>query len=751
MGFLFASGNKKKVPDITGLQIQTAVNILPIPIIYGGPRCQMNIIYANGFRAVHSASGGSGGKGLMSGGKGGGSGQTKYYSTWIGAIGEGFIPDLVVIYENQSSYTFTTAPSGRNITMMPGNSTQVAVSYIATNWPNDAFDYVHTAYLAFLDSQLDSSATIPFINFVPIGVLAATSPLNRYTAPNGSQYFLDADPAQCIYDFLTNSRYGAGFPAAYIDTTTLDTSADGYVPLVGDAALSTFCQAAGMAWSLVLNNTEPASSILDRWCKNLVTAPVWTGAILKFIPYCDVYLDRNDGWDAAAGIDKKYYQPNVTPIFDLDDDDYQQTAVGDDPLVITRIDVADVKNTVRLDYRDRGNQFNSSVSEAKDETAADLFGPRVDRMGAADEFTHGNYAGTSVNLQLQRNLSVRNKFSFKLGWQYCVLDPMDIVTLTDTTLGLNRFPVRIISIEEDEKGVLSIEAEEFPASSAASTLYAQQQNVPPDFATNVAPGAVNAPVIFEPTPQMLYSQGRSGPTIIIGASAGPAGVYDSNWGGCVVYASDDGVTYVQQGTIDGPSRTGVTTSSLPAYGGYNPDTINTLRVDLSESNGTLETVTSFQAASGLSLCALVDSSGGIELFCFTTATLVSSNVYDLTGLYRGFYGTKPCAHSSGDQFIRIDGNVLESALPTAFIGETISFKFQSFNIFNQAFQDLSSCAVYTYTPTGVSADPNTNPIAAALLGGSPVDLNPADGAFDLSVGGASDCSPSVFAVDLGAA
>ena len=62
---------------------------------------------------------------------------------------------------------------------------------------------------------------------------------------------------------------------------------------------------------------------------------------------------------------------------------------------------------------------------------------------------------------MQRELYVRTKFTFKLSWEYCLLDPMDIVTITDANLGLSNYPVRIIEIEEDDKGLLAFTCEEF--------------------------------------------------------------------------------------------------------------------------------------------------------------------------------------------------------------------------------------------------------------------------------------------------
>lgn len=755
VSFLFAK-TKTTIPEFTGLQIQTAVNVLPIPLIYGCPRSPMNIIYANGFHAVKNKRGGKG-KGLLTGGKGQASGYT-YYATFIGALAEGQITTIIAIFDNQQVYTLNTVPQGKIYTFFNGGTNNTAPwSYLTTNYPADAFAYKNTVYVGCPNYPLDSSATIPQLNFILQGKFAGTSPLNLYTAPDNSTYLLDADPAQVIYDFLTNSSYGVGFPATYIDTTTLNTSANGTNPAIGDAAVSTYCQAVGLAWSVALNNAEPAASILDRWCRNLVVAPVWTGNTLRFIPYYDVATSANPGFNAPSGLPLKYYTPNNPVRFNLDDRFFIQTPAGEDPVTINRIDVADVKNVVRLDYRDRGVLWNDNVSEAKDETSVELYGPRVDRLGTADEFTHGNYAGTSVQQQLQRNIAIRNIFEFKLGWQFCVLDPMDVVTLTDSTLGLNQLPVRIRSIEEDEKGILTIVAEEFPLGAVNIVPFARQNNLPPTFATtNVAAPSVNTPAIFEPTVQMLQATGNSSPAIVIGASGGPSGVYSTAWGGANIFISNDNITYVQIGQITGPSRQGVTTATLPAFSGANPDNTNTLAVSLVESNSTLETVTAAQAAAGITLCAVVDPNGSYELLAYQTATLTGPNAYNITGLYRGLYGTIACSHASGAQFLRVDSLVFETQLPTAFIGTQVYLKLQSFNLYGLMPQDLSTVTAYTYTPIGAGTNVSSNPDLQLLLVGTGFDCGDISTAainsgLDLNSGGpVGGCAPQQpYNIDCG--
>ncbi len=76
--------------------------------------------------------------------------------------------------------------------------------------------------------------------------------------------------------------------------------------------------------------------------------------------------------------------------------------------------------------------------EARDQSQIEIFGPRVGSTITAheicDEFVMGPQIAQTI---LQRELYVRTKFTFKLSWEYCLLDPMDVVTLTDADLGLS--------------------------------------------------------------------------------------------------------------------------------------------------------------------------------------------------------------------------------------------------------------------------------------------------------------------------
>jgi hypothetical protein len=742
MAFLSQSGSKT-IPEYTGLQVNTSVQVLPIPIIYGEPRCSVNMIYYTNFNSQTSGKS-SGGKGALAGGKGSGNQTVSYYASIILAIGEGQIDNIIGIYSDQAVYLPGNFPTN-GAYWYSGTANQEPWPYVADNYPDDARSYKNTAYYALYNAVLDSSATVPQINIIAQGTYHGTSPLNNSslsittgnTDANGNNTSFigelalgdaDADPALCIYDFLTNPTYGAYFPPSLIDASTLFSTSQAFSSVEGDAALSTYCQAVGLAWSLIINNTESANSILERLSNNLVVAPVWNGALLQFIPYLDVFCGTNPGWDSGNGIGMKYYQPNVIPVVKITlDHILQEEGQDSDPITFNRKDPMEVYNTVRLDYRDRTNYFNDNVAESKDEAHAELYGPRIDNIAQAAEFTLATYASASAQMRLRRNIRIMLNYSFKLGPLWAWLSPMDIIGIPDPSNWNNFIGVRIIAIEDDEKENITVTAEQFSATVGGFSLGAQSPTFVPTTATtppnqnptNIPCGPIFQPVVIEPPSPMLIATNYNTPQVIFGASGGYGSVLDSNYGGCDVWVSLDNVSYEQVGQIDYPSIIGLLTAALPAYSGSNPDSTDSLVVNMAESNGIIATTNPTLAASGKSLCIVQDSlsPGGFELLGYTTATMTGANTFALTGLYRGLYGTTARAFSAGSRFLYIgtDANYLELNVPSQYVGQSFWIKFPSFNTFHNYTQDISTCIAYEYVITGPSPDspPATVPAETA--------------------------------------
>jgi len=243
MGFL--GGKKKNIkPDYTGLQLQTAVSTLPIPLLWGRQKMTGNLIWYNGFTAFQSSKKGKGGKShALSGITGGGNTETDYRADIILALCEGPVNGIGFTWQNQSLYAYQYLmfnPFG-------GGQEQEVWAWLTWWYPSQQVAYSGTAYMAAAWYQMGSTPEIGNLSFEVLGNMTGTG-------ANGT----DADPALVVWDFLTNARYGAGFDPNSIDQTTL------FGP-GGDASLQTYCKSLGIAFSPLLNSQEAASSILARW------------------------------------------------------------------------------------------------------------------------------------------------------------------------------------------------------------------------------------------------------------------------------------------------------------------------------------------------------------------------------------------------------------------------------------------------------------------------------------------------------
>ena len=160
------------------------------------------------------------------------------------------------------------------------------------------------------------------------------------------------------------------------------------------------------------------------------------------------------------------FAPLLTPRYDLTDADFLFEK-DTDPVTVERVDLYSLPSIQRIEVTSRSNSYAVTPIEARDQAQIEMYGPRVGSTVTAheicDEFT---VAPIVAQLILQRALYVRAKYTFKLAWEFCLLEPMDVVSITDANLGLQAASVRIVSIEEDDNGLLTVTAEELVTASA---------------------------------------------------------------------------------------------------------------------------------------------------------------------------------------------------------------------------------------------------------------------------------------------
>lgn len=649
MGGLFgAKKSSVTVPTYTSLHVQTAAQGIPIPIGWGQFRAGANIVWYNNFQrhAVKQKSG-----------KGGGSSTTSYTYTAAVILGicEGPIQSIPQVWENNAVVSL----SYLNLELFGGAVGQAVWSYLTTSYSAQALNYSGTGYVASSNYSLGTDANLPSHNFEVKGFLSGSMPYGS---------LVDANPADVINDFLNNTQYGIGYNWA---TNPIDNASW--------TQFKTYCQVFNIFFSPYINNQEQGISIIQRWAQLSNTFIFWSGNVFKFVPL-GTNVNTNNGLT---------YTPNLTVIYDLTYSNFILEGSGSKgPIEVTRSDPADGYNQVQLDIRDRANNYNTTSIVWKDQASIDANGQLAATTVQADEICDINIATYVAALIGQRATYIRNTYTFKLPYNFVLLEPGDIVTINDPNIGLSQFPVRILSVEEDDKQILSIIAEEFPAGIGQATAYvANTATGTAPFNIGVNPGNVNSPAIIEPNAAATGGQ----PQVWISLSGG------QYWGGADVYISfDGGTTYSMIDEYTTPSTQGVLVSSLASHA--DPDTSDTLVVNLTESNSSLPATATNSDADAFRTLILVDN----ELMSYGSAVPGSgANYFNLTYLRRGLYGTAIAAHSAGATFTRVDpATVFQYDLPQQYVGSTLYFKFTSFNIFGQNYQDISAVTAYSYTTTG---------------------------------------------------
>lgn len=769
-------------PQFGSLRYNTSQAGSPQPIVYGTARVSCNLLEFWGFSGPSHPSGSKGGKGLgAAGGKksGGNYSVTVAFALCTGPVTlTGSIWGIGGNNRIFSNGGIAAGLSNVGLNGYAGNDGQAPDPVFASQDPNQpVIGYSGTAYITGTPMQLGSSPVLPDIQFEVTGFLAGTA---------GPTYTNDARPDYIVVDFLTSPRYGAGFNAALLDNGGVPAGTYNGTQGGSIADYGTYCQAALLGMSLVMDRQQSAARWLDEITKLSNAAVVWAGTLLKIIPYGDGALTQN----GASWTPDLVWQASLT-----DDDflpqehssDGRPVENGTDPVTVDFTDPQTLHNWMPVEYDDGANSYNPQISPVFDQGQIDEFGLRLKASLVAHEFTNPVSAGLSGFLALEREIQIRARPKFKLGWQHCLLEPMDIVLITDAGAGFDQQPFRITGYEEDDNGELIFDAEEIPGVVAGNVIAPYGTATAPQYARSNAagaapgyltpPGGSNVPVLFEPPPAltandyevwMIASGGldvistnaatasgnvlhfASVPAAIVAgvgvedrtaagvipagttvtavgatsvtlsANVAGAGVgsgdaiafYSPNWGGAQVWISTDNATYALAGTIYRGGRQGVLTAALPSSG--DPDTTDTLAVDMAISGGQLLSGTQADADNLVTLC-YCDG----ELISYETATLTAPYQYNLTYLRRGAYGTPIGAHSAGASFARFglnDPYLFKYSYPGSLVGQTIYVKLQAFNTFGQELTALSALNPTSYTLTGNGSAPPAYYVSGSFSG-----------------------------------
>lgn len=619
---------------LAGLKVQTTALGRCVPWVFGTNRVAPNLIQHDDFTAIENRQ--------KQGGKGGGSVTTTSYTykaAVIQAICRGPITGIGTVWSDKEKHTLASL----DLDLLTGTSTQAPHPHWATKHPEKALAYRDLAYVAKASMDLGAGGSLARFAF------------EVKSATRQSDAVPDARVDAVITALVTDTIDGVGLPVSKLGDLT---------------QLANFCGAAGIFISPAYDEQQPAKQALERLAEIAQCGMYWSDGKLKFQPYADQPLTGN-GFT---------FTPSTNPVPALGADDFLARG-GEPPIRIVRRGAAEAKNHFQIRYRDRAAEYNQAVVESKDMGGIERFGLLSSDPEDFDEICVAGVAQKLADFRRDRAAAVRTTYQFRLSMRWDRLEPTDIVALNYEPDGLVQRTVRITSIEEDDDGNLTVEAEDCPLGAQQVINSNPQTPVGGGVDYSASPGAVAAPVIFE-APLSLTG---GTPEVWIATSGGPL------WGGAEMHISSDGNTYERVAEVKAKARHGALTAPLPAGGLI--DTTNTAAVVLGA--GDLSPGTTQDATDLTTLC-WVDG----ELLAYRDATLTGAGTYNLQYLVRGAHGTDIAAHATGGKFLRIDDAVVRYPYDRQWVGRTIWLKFTSRNIFGAGQQSLADVPAYTYTITG---------------------------------------------------
>lgn len=424
------------------------------------------------------------------------------------------------------------------------------------------------------------------------------------SAPASGQ---DANPANIIYDLLTNTVYGMGFPASMIQTS--DFVAAGH-KLARE----------GLGMSMVLDKQDSFDAII---------------ADIQKVVDCVVFVDPSTGLWRLKLVRKDYNLDTMTdgdglPLLQIGPDDYL-----DKTRDYQRSNWMDVANHVTVQYMDRSAGYVARVIQAQD---AGNYQVQGELVSVANTYNSVTTKETAQLLAL-RDLTVVSqplaKLNQKLNRRAWKLRPGSVYVLTDPELGIYNQAIRVLKIGYGtlEDRAISVECVE-DVFGLPDTVY-----VPPDSTwvdpAVVPPSAPTAAALLEPPFPLLGTTEARAVMVLAarGANASTLNIYTADAGGALhetgVFLSNKAGGYTGSAQLSAALVVEERTTSIVVQGDIDFDLA--------------DVVASGVVRSGTGNLLVIDG----EVLQFGSASENDDGTWTLYDLWRGVLDTVPAAHAVG--------------------------------------------------------------------------------------------------------
>jgi len=561
--------------------------------------------------------------------------------------------ETVVITYDSADPNSDPSSSIMNWSLIKGTPAQTAWSYLTGRHADAALAHPNVALVQSADLELGSTAAMPQLSF------EGFTP--QYAAGAGND---DCNPADVIEAILTDPVWGVGIDPA----------------LLGDwSNARTFWQAHGFFISLLQDTQRTAWDVIDAILDAGQAVRFWNDGQLQIAVYGDTSFAGNGA----------IYLPDTQPVVEFDTSDFVSGEAAE-PVKVETEPENHVFNRVKVEYLNTINDYNTDVIMEDDPASVQKYGLNEEAQQDWSFIRAANVAQMAANLRLKRMTTVRDKFTMTVTTRYRpLIAPMKLITITFAPMGWDNKPLRILSIEDDHSG-LALTLEEFPYGVSKPTLYPkmtpQAQNANPAL---INPG--DADIVALEIPDLM--NGFAGRIVRFYASPQTP----SNWGGCILFTSDDDAEFIPRGRITAPVVFGELSGSGMTTGTGDPDTQSITVVVASGLQIPQPSSTDFDNL--LSLLAIISGSD-VEIVAYKNATLTGENEYTLDHFHRGLFGTTRASHSASDGVIELGQDFIEYSYPASRDGSDLFFKAASFNKMSLRLQDLGDLTSGSIVLTG---------------------------------------------------
>lgn len=366
-----------------GQLANTKSQLLPVPIVYGKCKVAGNVFLQQYYDDT----------------------QTKV-DMFVG-ISEGPIHSIKEIYANDVQLTddsgtwvaTTKTECSHNVHLGAADQT------VDSREPDGVTNYGNTAYIALTlraDSDLSGNPTITSI-----------VEGREVWTPTGTMY--TRNPAWCIYDFLTNTRYGVGIPAGLIDLDSFET-------------VAAYCDSSDggeVRYTLdyIIDTQQPA---IDHLQAMLSTFNGYFSCREKIELHCDM--------------------PVVAAYKSLDEDNFIKGSFS-----WWQKPDEDVCNRVVIEWVDPDNSYERvsasfpTIEDVADQTRRGVIEQKFTLLGV----TRASQVGRLGQYLYDTGRLLRNFCSFGLSLQDADIDAGDVIEISYTSFtGWNKKKFRVLKIED---------------------------------------------------------------------------------------------------------------------------------------------------------------------------------------------------------------------------------------------------------------------------------------------------------------